>query len=155
MPDNNPTGKPIPAPNLALKRLEKLVGTWDLKGRTLDSQNDNISGWSTFEWMLDGYFLKVEGEIDFKGFKIHSLEIIFYDPVSQTFPSHVYSNMSENAYPYHWDVDGNKVMHWMDTSRYTGTFNDDGKTLTGGWRPNDGTKGDDGSTYDVVMTRVK
>jgi hypothetical protein len=31
-------------PDPALKRLEKLVGTWELKGRTLNSTEDNITG---------------------------------------------------------------------------------------------------------------
>jgi hypothetical protein len=33
-----------PTPDPALKRLERLVGTWELKGRTLDAKDDNISG---------------------------------------------------------------------------------------------------------------
>ena len=44
-----------PKPDPAHKRLEGLVGTWTLKGRTLDSKEDNITGWTTFEWMLGGF----------------------------------------------------------------------------------------------------
>jgi len=40
-----------PQPDPALKALDVLIGTWDLKGRTLDSDEDNISGWNTFEWL--------------------------------------------------------------------------------------------------------
>lgn len=33
-----------PAPDPALKRLEVLVGGWRMKGRTLDSQEDDVVG---------------------------------------------------------------------------------------------------------------
>ena len=44
-----------PKPNRALKRLDKLVGTWRLKGRTFDSKGDNITGKVT---MYTGTFSK-------------------------------------------------------------------------------------------------
>ena len=48
---NNENAQPMQmsTPDPALKRLEKLVGTWSIKGRTLDSQDDNISGRVTIE----------------------------------------------------------------------------------------------------------
>ena len=70
-------------------------------------------------------------------------------PASQTFPASVYSDLSGVVLPYHWDVQGDTVTHWTDTHSYTGIFSDDGRTLTGGWRPIDG-KGD--VAYDAVMT---
>jgi hypothetical protein len=148
---NKPAPQELLGPDSALKRLERLVGTWDIKGRTLDSDMDNISGRMTCEWILGGFFLKQSGEIRFKGFKMQSLELIGYDPASRTFPASVYSDMSGVVLPYHWDVQGDTVKHWTDTHKYTGTFSDDGRTLTGGWRPIDG-KGD--VAYDAVMTRV-
>ncbi len=59
-----------PAPALALKRLEKLVGTWMLTGRTLNLTEDTITGWTTFEWLPGG--LKSVGEIAVNGFLIQS-----------------------------------------------------------------------------------
>ena len=141
-------------PNPALQRLDLLVGTWKLTGRTPDAQEDDISGWTTFEWMLGGLFLKASGEINFKGLKVESLEIIGYDPGSDTFPSSVYSTMSEAGYPYHWNVQGDIVTHWMEASKYTGTFNEDGTVLSGGWRPIEGKTGAEDVVYDAVMTRV-
>jgi hypothetical protein len=144
-----------PEPDPALKRFEVLLGTWDMTGRTVDSDVDNISGWNTFEWLPGGFFIKSVGEINFNGFEIKSLELIAYDPVSGTFPSHVYSNMDANILPYAWDVQGNIVTHWDATSKYTGTLSADGQTLTGGWRPNPGEPEEPGSAYDAVMTRRK
>jgi hypothetical protein len=155
MADNdNAQPTPMPTPDPALKRLEPLVGKWNLTGRTFDSAEDNIFGWNTFEWLPGGFFLESRGEIDFKGSKIRSLEIIGYDPASQTFPSTVYSDMSGTAFPYKWNVEGNTVTHWTDRSKYTGTLSEDGKTLMGGWRPDQGKESEENVAYDAVMTRV-
>ena len=143
------------APSPALKRLDGLIGTWEMTGRTLDSEADNITGWNTFEWLPGGFFLKSTGEINFNGVMIQSLEIIGYDPASRTFPSHVYSNLDGNVLPYTWDVQGGTVTHSDGTSTYTGTLNADGRTLSGGWRPKAGEKESPGNAYDAIMTRVK
>jgi Protein of unknown function (DUF1579) len=155
MAKNTETNIQMPVTDPALKRLEKLVGKWELKGRTLDSEEYNISGWTTFEWLLGGFFLQSVGEINFKGFIIKSLEIIAYDPKSKTFPSSVYSNMSGTVLSYVWDVQGNTVRHSGLGAKYTGNISEDGNTLTGGWRADEGTESTDGNAYDAVMTRVK
>jgi hypothetical protein len=95
------------------------------------------------------------GEITFNGFVLKSLEIIAYDPKSKAFPSSVYSNMSGTVFSYVWDVQGNAVIHSGLGARYTGIISEDGNTLTGGWRPEEGTESTDGNSYDAVMTRVK
>jgi hypothetical protein len=144
-----------PKPNPALKRLEKLIGTWDLRGHTLDSAEDNITGWNTIEWLPGGFFLKSTGEIVFKGVLIQSLEIIGYDPSTGTFPSSVYSNLDGTVPQYEWNVQGSVVMHSDPTSIYTGTLSEDGQTLVGGWRPKAGEKENPENSYDAVMTRVR
>ena len=159
-PNDHAQPTPTPVPDPALKRFEKLVGTWDMQGRTPDATEDNIFGWNMFEWLPGGFFLQSRGEIDFRGFKLHSLELIGYDPASHAFPSRVYSSMSGDISPYYWDVQGDTVTHWMETSKFTGTLSADGRTLTGGWRPlpgqqSAGTVGEDDDNYDVVMTRIE
>jgi hypothetical protein len=144
-----------PQPDPALLRLEKLIGTWELKGRTLNSQEDNISGWTTFEWLPGGFFLQIRGEITFKGLRSQSVEIIASDPTSQTFPAHVYSDMSGTVLQYQWDVQGNIVTHWTKGAKYRGTLSEDGKTLVGGWRPDEGVEVTDGAAYDATMIRVQ
>jgi len=139
----------------ALRRLDKLVGTWELKGRTLDAKEDNIVGRVTIEWLPGGFFLQQRGELDFMGFKLQSLEIVGYDPATNTFPATVYSSMSGAALPYYWDVQGDVVTHWTGGSKYTGTFSEDGNTLSGGWRPDKGIEQSAENTYDATMIRVK
>jgi hypothetical protein len=142
-------------PDAAFQRFEVLLGTWDMTGHTLDAREDNITGHNTFEWLPGGFFMKSSGDIDFMGTKLWSMEIIGYDPSTRTFPSKVYSSMSSEMLDYGWDVQGNIVTHWDKTSKFTGTLSDDGNTLIGGWRPNEGEENIPGSTYDVVMRRVK
>lgn len=142
-------------PDPALKCLEKLIGTWKLKGRTLSSKEDNITGWTTFEWMLEGFFLKAVGEITFHGSSMQSLEIIAYNPERKTFPSSVYSSMSGTVFSYEWDIQGNTVIHSGLGATYTGTFSEDGSMLIGGWRPDEGMENTDGTAYDATMIRVE
>src|SRR2546425_1228157 len=124
--NENAQPMPMPTPDPALRRLEKLVGTWRITGRTLDSQDDNISGRVTIEWLPGGFFLQQRGEMDFMGFKMQSLELIGYDPSTKAFSSYVYSNMGGVPLPYQWDVQGDIVTHWTEGSKYTGTFSEDG-----------------------------
>ena len=51
MSDNTSQPEQLPQPHPVLKRLDKLVGTWDIKGRTVGAGEDNISGRATFEWL--------------------------------------------------------------------------------------------------------
>ena len=155
MTNDQTNSQQLPKPHPALKRLDVLIGTWDLTGRTIDSDIDNITGWNTFEWLPGEFFLKSTGEIDFKGDKIQSLEIIGYDPLTNTFPSSVYSNMDGNVLPYSWDVQGNTVTHSDASSKYTGTLSEDGQTLSGGWRPKEGEQESPENSYDAIMTRIQ
>lgn len=147
-----------PGPDPALKRLEGLVGTWNLKGRTLDSKMDNVSALTTFEWLPGRFFLKQSFEADFMGMKIQSLELIGYDPKSDTFPSTVYSSLVGDPIPYRYDVRGKDVTITTDLgggARMMGKISEDGNTFSGGWRPNPGKEGPGNVEYDFVGTRVK
>jgi hypothetical protein len=95
--DLNPQQPPGPDP--ALQRLDRFVGTWTIKGRTLDSDEDNVSGQTMFEWLPGGFFLQQRIELDFAGFEIQGLELIGYDPSTQAFSSLVYSNVAGTPIP--------------------------------------------------------
>lgn len=142
-------------PDLALKRLEKLVGTWEIRGRTLDSDVDTIFGQVMIDWTMGGFFLELRGQMGDESFHVQSLEILGYDPATDTFPAMVYSNLEGKPTAYYWNVQGNVVTHWTQGSKYTGTFSDDGNTLSGGWRADPGVEQNAGNTYDAVMIRVK
>src|SRR6266496_6196591 len=109
---------------------------------------------SWYEWLPGGFFLQQLGEMEFLGSKIHSLEIVGYDPSTKAFFSNVYSNMAGVPAPYEWDVQGNVVTHWTEESKYTGTLSEDGNILSGGWRPEEGKEGPENVAYDATMTRM-
>jgi hypothetical protein len=139
-------------PHLALKRLEPLIGTWTLTGRTLDAGDSDINGRVEIEWMPGGFFQVQRGEIEIPalGLKVYAMEILGYDAESDTFPALVYSNMGSAPSAYTWDVRGDVVTHWTNEAKYTGKLSADGKTLTGGWRATAGPA-NPGNTYDSIM----
>ena len=145
-----------PKPNLALKKLEVLVGKWKLKGRTLNAKEDNITGELSGEWILDGFFLQLTGGIRFQDFEVKSIEIIGYDAKKKIFPATVFGNSDGNPLQYQWNVEGNTLTHSAAAgATYKGTISDDGKTISGGWRPDEGVKSNDGNTYDMTMDRAE
>lgn len=158
MSNGNTQSQQLPKPDPALVRLEVFVGTWSIRGRTLDSKVANVSARTTFEWLPGRFFLKQSFDADFMGMKIQSLELIGYDPASDTFPSLVYSNLAGVPIPYRYDVKGRDVTITTDIAggaKMTGRISEDGNTFSGGWRPNPGKEGPGNVAYDFVGTRIK
>ena len=157
MADNEPTqATRPPGPDPALKRLEQFVGTWEVKGRTLDAEEDNVSGRLTFEWLPGGFFLQQRTELNFAGYEVKGLEVIGYDPATDRFPSTVYSSMIGVPIPYEYDVQGNQVTIRTDFNggaTYKGSFGEDGDSGSGGWRPDQGA-GPGNVAYDITVRRV-
>jgi hypothetical protein len=146
-----------PQPDPALKRLERLVGSWSMEGHLVGSDEKNIRGETTFRWVAGGFFLEQQVRLDFMGLEIDSVELIGYDPETDTFPSTVYSNFSPNPLPYRWDVKGDDVTiavsHGPLDSTFTGSWREDG-TFSGGWRPNAGADESVNIAYDIGGSRV-
>jgi Protein of unknown function (DUF1579) len=153
--DQSPSALP-PGPDPALKRLERFVGSWRIRGRTLDSEQDNVSGRTTFEWLPGGFFLQQRSELNFAGYQVTGLEIIWYDPATGRFPSSVHSSMVGVPIPYEYDVRGDQVRIRTELNggaTYTATFSADGNSGSGGWRPDAGA-GPGNVAYDITTTRV-
>lgn len=142
-------------PNSALRSLDQLAGVWNIRGQTLDGPEGAIAGQVRIAWIAGGCFLEMRGEMEFMGERVQSLEIVGYDPETNTFPATVYSNIDGAPARYWWNVQENVVTHWTDGSKYTGSFGDDGTTLIGGWRPDPGKEGPENIAYDATMTRVE
>jgi hypothetical protein len=135
--DNNPNNaqahQQAPEPNLALKSLDKLVGTWKASD---PSGAGAINGQTTFERMEGGHFLiqRVESE---------SLKLHYFDN-------------SGSILEYTYEVDDDTIAVLLDMPRakrqFIGRFSDDGNTYTGGWEwTQDGVK----MAYAATMTRAK
>ena len=151
-----------PTPDPALNRLNRLVGTWTLSGRSIGSDRDNISGTTTFRWLHDAagsFFLQQDMALDYDGQPIKSHELIGFDPKTNAFSSLVFSNMAPDPWPYTWDVKGEDLTISIKKSpmdaTFKGEFGSDGNSFSGGWRPNPGADPAINAPYDIVATRVQ
>jgi len=145
-------------PDAALKRLDRLVGTWAMRGRPAGAKQDSITGTTTFQWLAGGFFLEQDMTMDYAGKAIVSRELIGFDPKSGAFASFVYSNMAPDPWPYRWDIQGDSITIAIQKppmdATFTGKFAADGKSWSGGWRPNPGADETVNTTYDVTCTLV-
>jgi hypothetical protein len=145
-------------PDPALKRLDRFVGSWTMEGHLVDSDEITIRGKATYRWLPGGFFLQQQIQLDFMGLEIESLELIGYDPETDTFPSTVFSNLSPVPLPYRWDVQGESVTITVSypplDATFTGSWRDDG-TFSGGWRPNAGADETVNVPYDIRGHRLE
>ena len=160
MSDHDTQSQGMPQPDPALKRLDRLVGTWNMKGRLIGSDEENIMGRTTFQWLDGGFFIQQDVELDFAGMmRIKSRELIGYDPETKAFASSVYSNLSPAPLPYKWDLQDDtltiSVSYGPLDATFKGKFSKDGNSFSGGWRPNPGADEAVNVPYDVGGTRVK
>ena len=161
--DTDAQGEGPPTPDPALRRLDRLVGTWTMKGRPLGSDRDSISGTTRFEWLHGpggkSFFLRQDMEMDYAGTPIKSHELIGYDPATKAFSSAVYSNMAPDPWPYEWDVQGDdltiSIRKGAMNAKFTGRFAADGDSFSGGWRPAPGADESINAPYDIIVSRVK
>ena|ERR671924_389194 len=148
-----------PPPDPALKAMDQFVGTWDMKGHFVGSDEENIIGRATFRWLEGGYFLQQDVDLDLGGFvQVKSRELIGYDAETQAFSSLVFSNLSPTPLPYRWEVHGREVKisvsHGPLDAIFTGSFDEDGNRFSGGWRPNPGADETVNPPYDIGGTRA-
>lgn len=164
MSDNNePKSHDIPKPDPALKRLDRLVGKWGMKGRPLGSDKDSITGTTAFKWLHGNvgtsFFLHQDVEMDYGGKPIKSHEIIGYNPKTKAFSSFVYSNLAPDPWPYEWDVQGDQltisIRYGPMDSTFHGKFSPDGNSFSGGWRPNTGADESINESYDITVWRIE
>jgi hypothetical protein len=144
-------------PDPALRRLGRLVGTWAMEGNLVGSDEQNIRGETTFRWLPGAFFLEQRARIDFAGQQIDALELIGYDPATDTFPSTVFSGFSPTPLPYRWNVQGDRVTITVEyaplDATFTGSWREDG-TFAGGWRPNPGADQSVNVPYDIGGHRL-
>ena len=136
-------------PNPDLRRLDTLVGTWEVSG--------GAQGKVTYEWMEGGFFLVQHVDLEQDGQQVKGIEIIghlrpFGEAPSEEIRSRYYDTMG-NTLDYVYELQGDTLTIWGgekgSPAYYKGTFSDDGNTLTGGWvYPG-------GGGYESTSTRVK
>jgi hypothetical protein len=142
-------------PNPRLRSFDKLVGTWNLKHRDLNTGKEWL-GRDTFEWMDGGFFLAYHHE-EFGG-NVKGLMIIGYEKKwgeekpSEEVIGHWFESSTGSHYTYIWEVDDKSVIFWLEGRdsgmAFKGTFGDDHKTISGTWKwP--------GGGYDLIMTKAE
>ena len=156
---NDKQDQGTPQPDPALQRLNRLVGTWRMKGGPPGADKDTITGTTTFKWLPGGFFLVQDMEMDYDGQPIKSHEIIGYDPKTKAFSSTVYSNMAPDPWPYAWDIQGDtwtiSIKYGEMDASFTGKFSPDGNSFSGGWRPGPGADETINAGYDIGGSRIK
>ena len=149
MSDQSISNAPQPpqAPSDALKRLDRLVGTWTLGADT--------QGTVRYEWMDGGWFLIQHVDMVQAGHHIKCIEIIghlrpFGEAPSAEIHSRVYDTAG-NTLDYVYELDGDTLTIWGGAkgspAYYRGTFSADGTTIVGAWTY-------PGGGYDTTMTRA-
>jgi len=159
---NDTQDQGAPKPSFALRRLDRLVGTWRMKGKTAGSHEENIVGTTTFKWLGESgasFFLQQDMDMDYAGTPIKSHELIGYNPKTKAFSSYVYSNMAPDPWPYEWDVQGDTLTISIDhdamRAMFTGKFAPDGNGFSGSWRPSPGADETINAPYDISASRMK
>jgi hypothetical protein len=147
---NNAQANQQPAePNTDLKDLgERLLGTWEMSGE--------VGGMVTYECMEGGFFLIQRVDLEQYGQRIKGLEIIgherpFGSEPSEEIKSRFYSNTGDTL-DYVYELEDDTLTIWGgekgSPAYYSGTFSDDGDTLSGAWHyPG-------GGGYEATSTRV-
>lgn len=136
-------------PSVDLRRLDRLVGTWQVTG--------GANGTVRFEWLEGGFFLMQRFDFVHGDHRVKGIELIghlqsYNAPRSEDVRSRIYDSEG-NTFEYTYALVGDTLTIWSgergSSAYYQGTFSADGNTCTGGWVfPG-------GGGYSTVMTRLE
>jgi len=116
--------KKRPKPNPELKKLEKLVGIWNVSGE--------VCGQVSYSWMEGGFFLVQY--VDLEGSK--GLEFIGYDEENGILRSHYFDDDGK-VLEYTYKVNETDHIISIDMPGIKGDFNgkysNNGNTISGNW----------------------
>lgn len=122
-------------PDPALKLLDALVGTWNIKGREFGSDAE-INGHVSFERLEGGFFFVQHVNIDHNGQRIRGIEIIAYEESTKTFTSHYFDNRG-NTFEYVWEIGDGTLTIWGgyvgSQVSFKGKFSDNGNVIADIW----------------------
>ncbi|MGZ3871363.1 MAG: hypothetical protein ACXVJD_00510 [Mucilaginibacter sp.] len=132
-----------PRPNPELRRLNKLVGIWNVSGEA--------TGQVSFGWMEGGFFLVQYVDLD----GARGLEFIGFDEESGTLRSHYFDDdgkileytyrLSETQHRVSIDMPGIK-------GEFNGIYSNNGDTITGNWH---WLQNGEEFGYKAVFTKIK
>ena len=148
----------LPAPDPALGRLDGLVGTWRMEGHLVGSRRHHHQGPGDVpvaaRRLLPGaalhHGLHGSGHREPGADRLRPRDsVVPVDGVLEPFPVPL---------PYRWMVDGDTMQITVSygplDATFTGSFEDDGQSFGGGWRPNPGADETVNVPYDVAGHRL-
>lgn len=150
--------------NPGLDRLDAFVGEWEMT-MSIDGQA-LPGGRTTFDWIEDGAFLVYRGEAGdtsemsaemVENSPLPTVSIIGVDDSSEQYTM-LYSDARGVFRVYQMTLSEGEWELWREapvfSQRFTGTFNDDGNTITGSWeKSEDGTDWE--HDFDLTYTKVR
>lgn len=90
----------VPAPAEQLRKLDRLVGTWEGEGTSKMMPGMPASKWTsttTSQWILGGHFLRTDNKISVEGMpgQMHFVEFLGWDRENGRFMAYTTGNMGE------------------------------------------------------------
>jgi hypothetical protein len=155
--DNDTDARPhhrSPGPNPALERLNALVGEWTIEGTVPSDPPFVVRGRVAFEWLTGRSFLVERWDVAHPDFP-DGIAIIGSHASAEALRQHYFDSRGVFRV-YEMSLRDNVWQLWRDSpgfsQRFTGTFSDDGRRITGRWE-----KSSDGSNWehDFDLTYVK
>ena len=143
-----------PKPSFALEHLNALVGEWTMEGTVPSDPPLAVGGRAAFEWLTGGSFLVQRWDVAHPDFP-DGIAIIGSDASAEAYRQHYFDSRGVFRV-YEMSLRDNVWKLWRDSpdlsQRFTGTFSDHGKTITGRWeKSSDGSKWE----HDFDLTYVK
>lgn len=138
----------------SLTRLNKLIGNWHLEIK-LPGEPTSHHGRASFEWLPGKAFVMYRTEIEDPRFPVTEA-IIGSDDTLDSY-SMVYSDSRGVQRVYLMSLDDREWQLWRDApdfaQRFSGTFSEDGNTLTARWEKSLTAKNWE-HDFDVICTRT-
>lgn len=127
--------KSTPKPSAEHRQLEAFIGKWKTEGmihKTPLSPGGKLIGTDIYEWLPGNFFLvhRVDAQVGTQ--KNESLEIIGYDAESKHYTMYAFDNQG-NRTPMQARLEDKIWKFTGETMRFSGTFSEDGNTITGKW----------------------
>jgi hypothetical protein len=143
-------------PSSQHERLAALVGRWKTEGWTRETPEaaaTRIDAVDTYEWLDGGFALLHRVDARVGDEQVQGAEIIGYDPAREAFVTQYFGSDGPSAYEASFS-DAEGALTWTmrsDADRFTGTFSEDGNTITGHWEARDDS--DWHPWMDITLTR--
>jgi uncharacterized protein DUF1579 len=118
--------------------LEALIGRWRTEGWTRDAPGApaaRIDAVDTYEWLPGRFAVLHTVDAMVGDQKVEGAEIIGWDPERERYVTQYFGSDGPAAYEASLDEEGGALVWRMagKTDRFTGTFSEDGGTITGHW----------------------